>query len=146
MIAYDNLFGGGRDQVEKIARVFESRQIGRNAIVGCTPENMPLIMHVANTVLDALESTVVDQPFLFGTRPSLADFAIFGQISQFLADPAAQEPSRSRAPFTMRWVLLVDDLSGLEGDWKGEGEPHVPAVGQLLDFCLLYTSPSPRDA
>ncbi|MEM8856914.1 MAG: glutathione S-transferase family protein [Chloroflexota bacterium] len=132
MIAYDNLFGGGQDQVEKIARAFEARQIGRNAVVGCTPENMPLIMHVANIVLDAMESMVLDQPFLFGTRPSLADFAIFGQISQFLADLAAQEPSRSRAPFAMRWVSLVDDLSGLEGEWKKEDEAHVLAVGQLL--------------
>ena len=130
MIAFDNLFGGGRDQVEKLAAGFEARQIGRNAVVGCTPENMPLILHVANRALDAMESMVLDQPFLFGTRPSLADFAVYGQMTQFLVDIAAQEPCQKRAPYTMRWVSQVDDLSGIEGDWQGHGA----AVGQLLDL------------
>ena len=130
MIAYDNLFTGGRDQIEKLAAGFEARQVGRNAVVGCTPENMPLILHVASRALDAMESMVLDQPFLFGTRPSLADFAIYGQMSQFLVDIAAQEPCRKRAPYTMRWVSQVDDLSGIEGDWQRHGA----AVGQLLDL------------
>ena len=134
MIAYDNLFGGGRDQIEKLAAGFEARQIGRNAVVGCTPENMPLILHVANRALDAMESTILDQPFLFGTRPSLADFAIYGQMTQFLVDIAAQEPCRKRAPYTMRWVSQVDDLSGIEGEWQSEESPYAPAVGQLLDL------------
>lgn len=130
MIAYDNLFTGGRDQVEKLAAGFEARQIGRNPVVGCTPENMPLILHVANRALDAMESMVLDQPFLFGTRPSLADFAIYGQMTQFLVDIVAQEPCRKRAPYTMRWVAQVDDLSGIEGEWQGHGA----AVNQLLDL------------
>lgn len=134
MIAYDNLFEGGRDKIEQLAAEFEARQIGRNSVVGCTPANMPLILHVANRALDAMESMVLDQPFLFGTRPSLADFAIYGQMTQFLVDIAAQEPCRTRAPYTMRWVSQVDDLSGIEGEWRNQDEQLPSAVHQLLDL------------
>ena len=132
MIAYDNLFGGGRTKIEQVAGTFEARQIGRNPVVGCTKENLPLIMHIANSFMDAMESMVLDQPFLFGTRPSLADFAIYGQMTQFLVDIAAQEPCRKRAPYTMRWVSQVDDLSGIEGEWCKDGEAYGTAVEPLL--------------
>lgn len=134
MIAFDHMIGAGRAQIEQTAAAFEARQIGRNSLVGCTPENMPLILHVANYFLDTMEAMVFEQPFLFGTRPSLADFAIFGQMSQYLFDLPAQEPSRKRAPYTMHWLSHVHDLSGIEGEWRGEGEPRVTAVSQLLDL------------
>lgn len=134
MIAFDHMIGAGRAAIEQAAAAFEARQIGRNSLVGCTPENMPLILHVAHSILDTMESLVLTQPFLFGSRPSLADFAIFGQMSQYLLDIPALEPSRKRAPYTMRWLTHVHDLSGIEGKWRSEDEPHAAAISQLLDL------------
>lgn len=132
VIAYDQNFGGGADVLRASGAAFEKRQVGRNALVGCTPENMPLLVRIADTVLDAMESRVVDRPFLFGTRPSMADFGLFGQLCQFTLDLAAIDRCRERAPYTMRWTHHVHDLSGHEGTWRADDEPLPAAVTALL--------------
>ena len=132
LIAYDQDFGGGLEHLEAAGSAFERRQVGRNALVGCTPENLPTLMEIARKVLDAMETMVPQGGFLFGSRPSLADFAIFGQISQFIVDFAALEPCRKRAPYTMRWVQHMHDLSGHIGQWREDGQELPDAVSQLL--------------
>ena len=131
-IAYDMHFGGGIERMQAWAENFRERQAERLTLVGCTPENRPAIEAIATRFLEVLEPHVVDTPFLFGSRPSIADFGLFGQLSQFVVDLAVIEPARTKAPFTMRWVLLVHDLSGLEGEWWGDDEPLRPAVEALL--------------
>ncbi len=134
LIAFDQHFGGGRAFIEQQGHDFETRQVGRNALVGCTDANLPMLIHIAETVLDALEPNIPERPFLFGTRPSNADFALFGQLCQFTLDLAAIEPCQKRAPYTMRWCHHVHDLSGLEGRWRNEDESISPAVQALLDL------------
>ena len=41
---------------------------------------------------------------------------------------------REIAPFTYRWLMHLDDASGIEGEWRAPGEPLAPAVQQLLAF------------
>ena len=134
LIAFDQRFGGGRALLESVGDEFETRQVERNVLVGCTEANMPMLMHIAERVLDALEPNVVEQPFLFGTRPSNADFALFGQLCQFTLDLAAIAPCQARAPYTMRWCHHVHDLSGHEGEWRGDDAALNPAVAALLDL------------
>ena len=133
LIAFDQHFGGGRAAVEKAGHDFETRQVGRNALVGCTEPNMPMLTKIAERVLDALEPNIPEQPFLFGSRPSNADFALFGQLCQFTLDLAAIGPCQARAPYTMRWCHHVHDLSGCEGEWRDEGARASPAIAALLD-------------
>lgn len=133
-IAYDMHFGGGIERMQAWAKTFRERQAERLTLVGCTPENRPAIEAIATRFLEVLEPHVVDTPFLFGSRPSIADFGLFGQLSQFVVDLAVIEPARTKAPFTMRWVLLVHDLSGLEGEWRPDDEPLRPAVEALLQI------------
>ena len=132
LIAFDQHFGGGRENIERFGHEFETRQVGRNALVGCTEANMPMLIEIANRVLDALEPSIPEQPFLFGTRPSNADFALFGQLCQFTLDLAAIGPCQDRAPYTMRWCHHVHDLSGHVGEWRREDTPMSPAVDALL--------------
>jgi glutathione S-transferase len=134
LIAFDQHFGGGREKVERAGHAFETRQVGRNSLVGCTDANLPMLVHIAEAVLDALEPSLTEQPFLFGHRPSNADFGLFGQLCQFSLDLAAIEPCQARAPYTMRWVHHVHDLSGHEGVWRDAGEPHCSAVHALLEL------------
>jgi glutathione S-transferase len=134
LIAYDQRFGGGRAAIERAGQEFETRQVGRNALVGCTEANMPMLMRIADLVLDALEPSITEQPFLFGSRPSNADFALFGQLCQFTLDLAAIGRCQDRAPYTMRWCHHVHDLSGLEGEWRASDAPASPAVAALLDL------------
>ena len=115
---------GMREAVEP----FRQRQISRREMVGCTPEAAPLIEATYLRVLDALETTAANGRFLFGTRPSLADFALFGQLRTLGIDPTPMALMRERAPRTDAWVRRLDDCSGVEGEWEGAG----PAVGTLL--------------
>ena len=123
---------GDLDAGELAAAVppFRERQLGRMDFLGCTTEAAPLIEASYLRILDALETTVANGRFLFGTRPSVADLALFGQLKTLGIDPTPMAVMRARAPRTDAWVRRADDLSGVEGEWEEPG----PAVAALLEM------------
>jgi glutathione S-transferase len=131
-LAFDAFKGGGLAQIEAFADAFRARQVGRMALVGCTRENFALIAQSTRRVLQALEDHVVDAHFLFGTRPSLAEFGLYGQLSQLGVDPTAQAMMRAEFPFSFRWLAHIDDASGVTGEWDSADAPFRPVVAQLL--------------
>lgn len=131
-LAFDAMKGGGLETSQGFAEQFRARQVSRMAIVGCTRANFPLIEATTHALLSALEAHVVNGHCLFGTRPSLAEFGIYGQLSQLGVDPTPQAMMRARYPYSYRWLLHIDDMSGLEGEWAAPGEV-APAVRALLN-------------
>ena len=131
-LSFDALKGGGLETSQGMAEQFRERQVGRMAIVGCTRENFPLIDDSTRRTMQALESHVVNEHWLFGTRPSLAEFGIYGQLSQLGVDPTAQAMMRTDFPHTFRWLLHVDDASGINGEWAAADAPLKPVVQQIL--------------
>lgn len=127
-LAFDLFQGGGLEAIDRFASGFRERQVGRMALVGCTRENFALIEASTRRVLEALERHVTTRYWLFGTRPSLAEFGLFGQISQLGVDPTAQTMMRRDFPFTYRWLAHVDDCSGVEGEWEAGLAPVVHAL------------------
>ena len=75
---------------------------------------------------------VVDRHCLFGTRPSLAEFGLYGQISQFGVDPTPQAMMRADYPYTYRWLAHVDDMSGVDGEWDAADAALPDAVRAIL--------------
>lgn len=131
-LAFDALKGGTLATSQGFAGKFRSRQVGRMAIVGCTQANFPLIEASTRAVLTALEHHVVNRHCLFGTRPSLAEFSIFGQLSQLGVDPTPEVMMRADFPYTFRWLLHIDDMSGIGGEWDDVDVPYAPVVEALL--------------
>jgi len=133
-LAFDRLKGRGRAQIEAAAAVFRERQVGRMALVGCTPENAALIEATAARVFDLLDPMATDEGFLFGSRPSLADFGWYGQLSQLGSDPTPHDVMQARAPYLMRWLVNIDDASGIEGAWLDPAAEPTEAVRGLLNL------------
>jgi glutathione S-transferase len=138
-LSFDALKGGGLEASQGMAKIFRERQVGRMGIVGCTQENFPLIEDSTRRVMQALEDHVVNEHYLFGTRPSLAEISIYGQFSQLGVDPTAQAMMRADYPYTFRWMLHVDDMSGIEGDWDAADAPFKPVAEALMaEFGRVY--------
>ena len=134
-LAFDAFKGGGEQAVAHAA-TFRERQVGRMAIVGCTRENFPLIEASTKRVLAALEAQVTTDHWFFGSRPSMAEFSVFGQLSQLGVDPTAQAMMRAEFPYTYRWLAHVDDASGIEGEWSDAISPA--ARGILAEVGRVY--------
>lgn len=117
----------GTDAIVSQAEFIRDRQVGRMAMVGCTPQNKPLIEETCDEVMDLINEHVTTEPFFFGSRPSVADFAWFGQFSQLANDPTSYDRLRERALFALRWIQQVEDLGGIEGEWR-DPKAELPAL------------------
>ncbi|MGH8338250.1 MAG: glutathione S-transferase, partial [Gammaproteobacteria bacterium] len=84
--------------------------------------NKPLLEESYLRALAAFEPHIGMTSYLFGSRPSLADFAWFGQLSEMATDPSPMRIMRQLAPFTDHWVRRLDDASGVEGQWGTRDE------------------------
>jgi glutathione S-transferase len=131
-LAFDAMKGGGLAASQGYAEQFRARQVGRMAIVGCAAENFPLIEASTRAILGALEAHVVDQHCLFGSRPSMAEFSMYGQLSQLGVDPTAQAMMRKDFPYSFRWLLHIDDMSGITGEWDKADAPFAPIITAWL--------------
>jgi glutathione S-transferase len=136
-LAFDAMKGGGLATSQTFAEQFRARQVGRMAIVGCAAENFPLIEASTRAILGALETHVVDNHCFFGTRPSIAEFGMYGQLSQLGVDPTAQTMMRADYPYSFRWLLHIDDMSGINGQWDteiaGGDAPFAPIISVWLE-------------
>jgi len=119
-IVYDMLPALDGKAHAQAAKMFHDRQRERRAIVGCTPENSALIEGIYQRLLQALGAYVSGTRYLFGSRPSLADFALYGQLAQLVTDPWPQRVCREQAPAVEGWVTALDDASGISGLWQAE--------------------------
>lgn len=135
-IATDQVTGAGASQSTRraFADQIAERQVSRMPLVGCTPQNKPVIERSYELVLDALEPHVGFGQFLFGTRPSIGDFGLFGQLKTLGDDSTPQWLMRQRAPTVCHWIRQMDDLSGITGQWS-ESEQIPQAVTALLGVC-----------
>jgi glutathione S-transferase len=125
---------GSAEEIEQ----FRLRQISRMPILGATAGNRPLLEASYLRILAAFEPHVGMTKYLFGSRPSLADFAWFGQLSELATDPTPMRIIRQNAPFTDHWVRRLDDASGVDGEWysreralSGMAEALLRIAGEL---------------
>lgn len=115
-----------------LAKAFHDRQVGRMAMVGCTETTKPVIEDSYRRVLAALEAGIQTQEYLFGTRPSLADFGLFGQLQILATDPTSAGIMRAEAPHLHTWLMRLDDASGVEGAWQNADAAPSATVIALL--------------
>ncbi len=120
------------DEFESVFEKFILRQVANRAQwVGL--DNHHILADFYRRLLDAMELLPQTSGWLFGGRPSLGDFGLYGQLSQCAIDPTASGLMRRHAPRTFQWTQLLDDACGVDGEWSS---PSLlpPTVGLLLDL------------
>ncbi|MEJ2603064.1 MAG: glutathione S-transferase [Gammaproteobacteria bacterium] len=132
---FDRLPGSGREVIERTARAFAERQISRMPLVGCTEQNRELIEATFHELIGLLDAHVTERHFVFGSRPSVADFGLYGQLSQLAVDPTPAGIMRDQTPYAWRWVGHVDDASGIEGEWLDGEHADCALLDGLLALC-----------
>ncbi len=139
-LIYDNMPSADRATIEQTAKGIAERQIGRMALVGCTPETAPIIEGSTRRLLGILDRAATSgQHFLFGGRVSLADVSLYGQLWQLRTDPTPAAMMRADFPYAFRWLEHVDDASGFDGAWTEQpGEAVAGLMALAGDTYLAF--------
>ena len=95
-----------------------SRQLKGLKLLCGSPDYDALLDDSLQTFLGIMEKAVSSRLFFFGSRPSRAEIAIYGILSQEIQDLSASSFMYEKYRFTTRWVSMIDDLSGVEGEWE----------------------------
>ncbi|MEM1035287.1 MAG: glutathione S-transferase family protein [Pseudomonadota bacterium] len=90
-----------RDQIVK-------RMRERLPLVGVEKKNEKVLKPSFERFFTLLNTHLEKSLFIFGGRPSAADFALAGQVAQLLMDPTPAEWLRARAPFVVAWSEFMD--------------------------------------
>lgn len=74
--------------------------------LGINPDSVPAVEAAYEAFLAAFEAHLVRHDFLFGSRPSIADYGFLGPLyAHLLRDPASGEIMRRLAPRVADWAL-----------------------------------------
>lgn len=120
-----------REKLDAMVTKFVERQVQRRAQL-VQGDNHELLLNAYCRTLEILERMLNTSPYLFGMRPCLGDFGLFGQLCQSAIDPSSTALMRRIAPRTFQWTQSLDDASGVEGDWCTELPLHVREMLQLV--------------
>ena len=87
---------------------------------GLTNENIPAVEAGVHRLFQQLQHIFSQRPFLFGSRPSLADIGLSGPFFRhFALDPVPLERLRQQAPAVLEWVARLWNTGpeGMTGAW-----------------------------
>jgi hypothetical protein len=76
-----------------------------------------------------LDKLVWTRPYLFGGRPSIADFGLAGQLKQLVSDPTPSAMIKAQAPNLARWIERMDAPEA-----SGEFATFEAVRGDLVDL------------
>jgi len=100
---------------------FTKRQIDRLYVVGSNETTAPIIEDAYARFIDIVDRLLAQKGYVFGARPSSADFAIFGQMTQLgIVEPTSAKITRDISARVRAWLDRMEDLSGLspkDDDW-----------------------------
>lgn len=101
--------------------------------VGVVPEQYAVLEQWTERMLDALDAHFKAHPFLFGTRPSVADFGLIGPLYGHLSrDPYPQRQLIAPRPHLKAWVERMVQPQPRSGEFLPNDEIP-PTLQPLLD-------------
>ena len=98
-------------------KIIHDRQTGRLWVVGSNDTTANLIDTSYRRFLKLMDDHLSVSKFLFGEKPSSADFAIFGQLTQLIGfDPTSRKIAYDTSLRLVSWQDVMADLSGHDVD------------------------------
>lgn len=103
---------------------------GRLKLIGSTKKTTPVIEASFARFLKLLNAHLEKHLFLFGGHPSLADFAIAGQLIQLMKDDTSGAMIRDSAPFVTAWCEFMEDprQGAVFEDLSAVGDTLLPLI------------------
>ena len=98
---------------KQVGGVLAKKMQGYLPILGITPKTQPAIETWMNELFDALDAHLQKYMYLFGGRPCLGDFALYGPIfAHVRRDPGSRHQITSRTHLNA-WVLRLRNPTGV---------------------------------
>ena len=97
----------------ELKKFIAERQIERLWVVGSNDTTADLIDTSYKRFIKLMDNHLSVSKFLFGDKPSSADFAIYGQLTQLVGfDPTSRKIACETSLRLVAWVDIMADLSG----------------------------------
>jgi len=113
------------------------RMTGRLGMVGSNALTAPFIERSFRRFADLLEAHLRGRPYLFGHRPSLADFGVFGQMCELLSDPTPGGILRAHHPHVVDYIDRMLEPEP-QGDWDDPADVRRTLAPILASEALVY--------
>ena len=105
------------DTLKEVKKYIYDRQHGRLWVVGSNDTTAALIDSSYKRFVKLMDNHLSVSKFLFGEKPSSADFAIYGQLTQLINfDPTSRKITYDRSLRLVSWLDIMTDLSGHDVD------------------------------
>ena len=130
------------DMAEELAANIAKRQIDRLYVVGSNEVTAETIESSYERLVSILDNLIAHKGFVLGARPSSADFALFGQLTQLaIVEPTSATITSKLSQRVRAWVDLMEDLSGMapeESDWFSAEEASDALAPLLAEIGRTY--------
>lgn len=110
--------GSPADAAAQMAPSLKARMVPRLSFVGSGRDNTGnavLIERSFERTARLLDGHLAHRPYLFGGRPVMADFGIYGQFRELLSDPTPGNWLQANAPHLVTFVHRMENPSTLSG-------------------------------
>ncbi len=126
-------------ELERLTEQIRNRMVDRVWFVGSSPQTAHLIEASFKDFLELFDAHLAQRPFVFGERPSFADFALWGQLYNCHRDPTPRGIIEIRAPHTRNWIerMQAPQASGDFEDWQSLAETLTPILADQVGGLFL---------
>ena len=130
------------ETLKDVKKIIHDRQTGRLWVVGSNDTTADLIDASYRRFLKLMDDHLSVSKFLFGEKPSSADFAIYGQLTQLIGfDPTSRKIAYDTALRLVSWQDLMADLSGHDvenSNWTILEESPASLKEIMREFGRMY--------
>ena len=142
LLVYWGMNTADEEMATGLAANFAKRQIDRLYVVGSNDVTAETIESSYSRLVEILDQLIARKGFVLGGRPTSADFAIFGQMTQLaVVEPTSAAITSKTSQRVRAWVDLMEDLSGhapSDDDWFTAEEASEALAPLLAEIGRTY--------